>query len=412
MKKEDNIIRISFLGDLMCTIPMTQKAERKTGYDFKPVFENIKDSLINSDYVVGNLETPLAGADCLYTFHPTEFNTPDEFALAAYEVGIKMFTTANNHSLDRGLYGLKRTLTVLDQIGAEHVGTQLRADMERTFYKTIGGIKCAFISYTYDTNSPWMNNKLKEEDLYHINLFKEQENFPKGGEGYEGPVFRRVLHSIVPDLIKDIIRDKSKVDCGELNDVASSRNKRYEDSLFTDIKRAKHKSDYVFVCLHIGGQYNNKIGAYTDKIVNKCKEAGAHYVICNHPHCVLPISLDGNSNLVAYALGNFCYTPNWGYYVDGKYSEYSIVLHLLFSTETKKICDIRFSILKSVDNKINTQVYNIYDLYRSETNNRILKKTEKELSSILYRLLKLHIEKIEIKEEYSICEFMNKFPCD
>ena len=43
---------------------------------------------------------------------------------------------------------------------------------------------------------------------------------------------------------------------------------------------------------------------------------------------------------------------------------------------------------------------------------RILKKTEKELSSILYRLLKLHIEKIEIKEEYSICEFMNKFPCD
>ena len=85
---------------------------------------------------------------------------------------------------------------------------------------------------------------------------------------------------------------------------------------------------------------------------------------------------------------------------------------MLFSTETKKICDIRFSILKSVDNKINTQVYNIYDLYRSETNNRILKKTEKELSSILYRLLKLHIEKIEIKEEYSICEFMNKFPCD
>ena len=87
MKKEDNIIRISILGDLMCTIPMTQKAERKTGYDFKPVFENIKDSLINSDYVVGNLETPLAGADCLYTFHPTEFNTQMNLRLLHMRLG-------------------------------------------------------------------------------------------------------------------------------------------------------------------------------------------------------------------------------------------------------------------------------------------------------------------------------------
>lgn len=71
-----------------------------------------------------------------------------------------MFTTANNHSLDRSLYGLKRTLTVLDQMGIEHVGTQLRIDTERTFYETIGG-KCTSISYTYDTNSSWKNNKLK-----------------------------------------------------------------------------------------------------------------------------------------------------------------------------------------------------------------------------------------------------------
>lgn len=403
MKKEDNIIRVSFLGDLMCTIPMTQKAECISGYNFNPVFENIKTYLSLSDYVIGNLETPLSGADCLYTFHPTEFNTPDEFALAAYEAGIHMVTTANNHSLDRGIYGLKRTLSVLDMIGVDHVGTQLRQDTERTFYKTIEGLNFAFISYTYDTNSPWMNNKLKEDELFHINLFKEQEAFPYGGEGDKGSAIRCFIRSIVPDLVKDFIRDKSKLDCGKYCDVASSRNERFEDSLYNDIKKAKNNADYVFVCLHIGGQYNDKIGEYTKLIIDKCKEYGAHYIICNHPHCVLPISIAENGSLVVYALGNFCYTPQWGYYVGGKYSEYSIVLHLLFSKETKNIVDIRFSILKSVNTKINTQVYNVYDLFHSEKNKQSLKK---DIVNVLFRFFNIHFKNVEIKEEYSIYDFI------
>lgn len=48
---------------------------------------------MHSDYVVGNLETPLADADCLYTFHPTGFNTPDEFALAVYEAKCLLLLT-------------------------------------------------------------------------------------------------------------------------------------------------------------------------------------------------------------------------------------------------------------------------------------------------------------------------------
>ena len=71
MENENNIIRLSFLGDLMCTIPMMQKSENKSSYNFNPIFENVKKYLACSDYVIGNLETPLSGADCLYTFHPT-----------------------------------------------------------------------------------------------------------------------------------------------------------------------------------------------------------------------------------------------------------------------------------------------------------------------------------------------------
>lgn len=406
MENNSSNIRVSFVGDLMCTIPMTQKAEQKTGYDFTPVFENIRESLACSDYVVGNLETPLAGADCLYTFHPTEFNTPDEFALAAYKSGIRMFTTANNHSLDRGLYGLRRTLSILDQFGIEHVGTQYGADSERTLYKNIGGLKFAFISYTYDTNSVWMNNKLKEEDLSCINLFKEQDSFPYGGEGYKGNVLRRVLRSVVPDVVKDLVRDISKIDCAKPDDFSSEKNKRFEESLFSDIIKAKNDSDFVFVCLHIGGQYNDKIGEYTQKIVNKCKEVGAHYVICNHPHCILPILFDDNKNIVAYALGNFCYTPHWGFYVDGKYSDYSIILHLDFSKHTKELSDVRFSILKSVEKDANIQVYNVFDLYSSEPNNKFKKTLKSDIQGVLYRLFSIRYDTIEIKKEYCVRDFI------
>lgn len=402
--KEDNIIRISFLGDIMCTIPMTQKAEQNSGYCFTSVFENIRKYLESSDYVVGNLETPLAGSDCLFTFHPTEFNSPDEFAMAVKEAGIDMVTTANNHALDRGLYGLRRTISVLDEIGLEHVGTQLFSSSERTFYKGVNGMKCAFVSYTYDTNSQWMNNKLATQDRFYVNLFKEQEAFPFGGVGNRESKIRKVVRSLVPDLVKDILRDKSKVDCGTINDVSSSNNKRYEEQLYSDIKKAKDNSDCVFVCLHIGGQYNDNVGAYTQAIVNGCKEAGAKYIICNHPHCVLPISLDCHDNLVTYALGNFCYTPYIGYYVHGKYSEYSIILHLQFSEETKNLHDIRFSIIKSINRETNTQIYNVFDLYNEEKMRP--NELEHDVRKVLQRFLNRKISKVCIKSEYSLYEFI------
>ena len=402
---EQKDLRISFLGDIMCTIPMTQRAEVKGGYDFKPVFENIKKTLSLSDYVVGNLETPLAGGDCLYTFHPTEFNTPDEFAENAHSAGIDLFTTANNHSLDRGVYGLKRTLNVLNKIGADSVGTRNAIDQDRTFYKNIGGLKCAFISYTYDTNSPWMNNKLMEKDLFHINLFKEQCIFPYGGMGTKGSAIRSFLRDMTPEIIKRCVRDESKLDCADVNDAGSLQNERYENVLYNDIRDAKHKSDAVFVCLHIGGQYNDIIGEYTEKIIAKCRDAGARYIICNHPHCVLPIKYCSNGDVTAYALGNFCYTPNWGYYIHGKNSEYSIALHLIFSSDTKTLVDIRFSVFISIETNVNTQVYNVYDLYKTTKDAQLKTKLKKDLKKVLFRLFTKNYSNIQIKNEYSINEF-------
>ena len=60
------MIKISILGDIMCE-PLLLKAAKKGGsYDFSGVFENVKELLSESDYVIGNLETPLAGKEAKY----------------------------------------------------------------------------------------------------------------------------------------------------------------------------------------------------------------------------------------------------------------------------------------------------------------------------------------------------------
>lgn len=48
-------------------------------HNFLEIFSDIKEYLSESDYVVGNLETPIAGSDLGYSNKKVNFNTPEEF---------------------------------------------------------------------------------------------------------------------------------------------------------------------------------------------------------------------------------------------------------------------------------------------------------------------------------------------
>ena len=53
--------KITILGDIMVEPPFMAQVEKEGQYDFKPSFRPLKAILEGSDYVVGNLDTPLAG---------------------------------------------------------------------------------------------------------------------------------------------------------------------------------------------------------------------------------------------------------------------------------------------------------------------------------------------------------------
>jgi len=48
---------------------------------------------------------------------------PDDFAKALKDASIDILVTANNHSFDKGVSGVVRTIKVLDSLYINHTGT-------------------------------------------------------------------------------------------------------------------------------------------------------------------------------------------------------------------------------------------------------------------------------------------------
>lgn len=154
---QPNIVStLAVCGDAMSHMPQTRDAydSQAGAYDYKPMIRFAKPRIEQADYAVVNLETTFAGGPD-YSGFPA-FNTPDALGDALKDAGFDLVSTANNHCLDRGYDGMVRTLDVLDNLGLAHVGTyrsaEERAAQNGVHVADVGGIKVAFLSYTYGTN--------------------------------------------------------------------------------------------------------------------------------------------------------------------------------------------------------------------------------------------------------------------
>ena len=92
-------LRLVFAGDLMGHLPLHSAALQSNGsYDYAPCFQYVKDYIQSADVAIVNLEVTLAGKP--YTGYPC-FSAPDAIAEAAHQAGFDVFTTANNHCMDK-----------------------------------------------------------------------------------------------------------------------------------------------------------------------------------------------------------------------------------------------------------------------------------------------------------------------
>lgn len=185
---ENTSASMGFIGDIMVMESQVRHAREKNGsYNFIKSFEPLRDLLESVDLMCANLETPLAGEAATYsepapTMPPATaqnpnpvkpfqtFNAPDSLAYDLKAVGIDMLTTANNHCLDRGINGLKRTVDVIEKAGLLQTGTyRSKKDREKLLITDVNGIKVGILAFSAGFNT--FDRQLAENEQFCISKF-------------------------------------------------------------------------------------------------------------------------------------------------------------------------------------------------------------------------------------------------
>jgi poly-gamma-glutamate synthesis protein (capsule biosynthesis protein) len=354
-------IKITFVGDLVCLKEQSVACLRKyQRYNYDEIFEGVLNLFRSSDFVAGNLETPVAGELAGYTSTATLFNTPDEFLDSVKRAGFTFLSTANNHCLDKGVDGLKHTLDQLRQRGFDTSGTyKTKRESDQIFVREINGMRFAFLCFTYGTNSDATGIYLDDADTWMVDLLRRQER-KTGVEAKTNPRFLR-LRRHIPSPVKRVLRrllsigkspsclgPQSIMDNVMPSEIGRPEHEPYLMRLAQKIRNAKSEADIVIVMPHMGGQFNPAPGPYTKYIMKTLVTLGVDVVVAGHAHTSHLCQCFPNGVIGAYSLGNFCFTPEVGYFVPNTLAEYGIVLNIFFDRTHKKMTNVTFSVIKSI----------------------------------------------------------------
>ncbi|MDR0891190.1 MAG: CapA family protein [Mediterranea sp.] len=244
-------LRLLFVGDLMQHQAQIDAAHTPSGgYDYSPYFEQVSPCIRWADWAIANLEVTLGGTP--YRGYPA-FSAPDEYLTAILGAGFNVLLTANNHCLDRGTKGLKRTIHQLDSLDVPHAGTYTDSAQRVMRYPLLlekKGIRIALLNYTYGTN----------------------------GLTVSPPAIVNYIDTTL--IARDI-----------------------------EAARALHP-DVLIACMHWGVEYQSLPNAEQRRLADWLLRKGVDHIIGAHPHVVQPIevrtdSLTHQRHLVAYSLGNY-----------------------------------------------------------------------------------------------------------
>jgi poly-gamma-glutamate capsule biosynthesis protein CapA/YwtB (metallophosphatase superfamily) len=154
-------LTVAASGDFLIHTPVAARARALGGgarYDFAPLFDPVKRHIAGADLALCHVETPLVPGPVVG--YPS-FRTPPGLARSIKKIGWDACSTASNHTLDAGQYGVGTTLRALDRAGIPHSGSaRSAAESRRIPQLDVEGIKVAFLAYTSISNGqgvphPW-----------------------------------------------------------------------------------------------------------------------------------------------------------------------------------------------------------------------------------------------------------------
>lgn len=279
----DKHVHVVAAGDNLIHYSVFMNAKQLAGgngYDFKPLYENMRYIVEDADVAIINQETiisqsnPVKGADG----GPLIFNSPPEVADAVIDLGFDVFTMANNHLLDFGLQGLQESITFWNDKAKTNDITVLGAylneeDANNIRVREVNGVRMAFLAYAE-----------------HINGFDELLN---------GSPLR-------------VIKNQE------------------EDVIERQIKQARQIADVVIVSAHWGGEDTFEVTPDRKILAQKMVNWGADVILGGHTHTPQTMEWltreDGTKGFVFYSMGNFICAQTDNFNVIGEMPDFDITI--------------------------------------------------------------------------------------
>ena len=235
----EDTVTIFALGDIMAHGAVTKSALQ---HGYSTFFKYIEDKIQGADVAIGNMEFPLAGKP--YSGYPA-FSGPDEYAQYLWDIGMDVLLTSNNHILDKGTPGLRRTIEQLDSRGIMYTGiaeTPQRDSLLNPLILNVRGLRIAIVNFTYGTN------------------LGASTSWPR-------------VQYMNPQSLEPVM------------------------------KRAREKADVIIVFPHWGIEYDKKHSADQEVWARWLIAKGADAIIGHHPHVVQDTQVIEGVPIV-YSLGN------------------------------------------------------------------------------------------------------------
>lgn len=239
------LTRLLFGGDVMMS-RFVGKIAREAGDPAHPM-RSLASMFAAADIAFVNLESPFSDRGG-FVEQGMVFKTEPDMIEALKTAGIDVVSTANNHSRDRSLYGLRFTLDWLSRHGIASAGSGETAELAHAgAVLQRNGTRFGFLAYTYDMSN---GNPTEKDD--------------------------RVATMDEPEEME------------------------------ADVARLKKKADVVIVSMHAGWEYHPKPNSQQIEFAHRSIDAGATLVIGHHPHVTQPWERY-HGGLIFYSLGNLVF---------------------------------------------------------------------------------------------------------
>jgi len=279
----DKIVHVTAAGDNLIhhsVFVNAQKLAGGYGYDFKPMYSEVKYLIEGADLAILNQETVISQSNEVRGAEGGVllFNSPPEVADAVIDLGFDVITMANNHLLDMGTDGLEESINFWNEKAEENDLTVLgaylnEADANNIRVREVNGVKIAFLAYAE-----------------HINGFDAN------------------LDSVPLRVIK--------------NDE--------EDVIERQIKEADEIADVVIVSAHWGAEDTNIVSDDRMILAEKMVNWGADVILGCHTHTAQTMEWierdDGTKGFVYYSMGNFICAQTDNFNVVGELADFDIVI--------------------------------------------------------------------------------------